>query len=55
MSFNCTCRGASGSYLAAPLRVPPPTPAPDSGPKEVGSGATLYVERLRVGGKPAPT
>ncbi len=52
MSFNRTCRGASGIYLSAPLCVSPP-PAPDPGPEEVGSGATPYGEGPRAGGKPA--
>jgi hypothetical protein len=55
MSFNHTCRGALGIYLAAPLRVPPPTPAPDPGPKEVGSGKTPCVEGPRTSGNPAST
>ena len=51
MSFNRTYWGASGSYLAAPLCVPPP-PAPDPGQEEVGSDAALYVEQPLGGRNP---
>jgi hypothetical protein len=50
MSFNHTCRGASGTYLAVPLRVLPPTPAPDPRPKEVDTGKTPFVEGPRTSG-----
>ena len=55
MSFNRTYRGASGTYLTAPLCVSAPTPAPDPEPKEVGSGKTLCVEGPRTSGNPAST
>jgi hypothetical protein len=52
MSFNRTYRGPSGIYCATSLCAPPPTPAPEPGPKEVDSGKTPYVEGPRTSGKP---
>jgi hypothetical protein len=52
MSFNRTYRGASGTYLAALLRVPPLTPVPDPEPKEVGGGKTACDEAPRKSGSP---
>ena len=52
MSFNRTYRGASGTYLTAPLCVSAPTPVPDPEPKEVGGGKTACDEAPRKSGSP---